>query len=304
MTSAALPFGQTEVSPEYEEKISGLMPANIYLTTDIANLDIDGGTGDTFNVSYAGTTSPAWQIFAGLQTTVNLIPSSFSTPSPEIYGAENVNVQFFGNTMSGNPIKVFKSPTRPNDPINVSFDLSGATNQTTAANGLTLERLDSATGDLRANSFSVTWIQFPSDVTNLTVKSSTSSQISTFTVNDTPAANTTIDPAHATLTVNATSGPLTILQGTVANPVTIGSNNNMQSIAGAITVSASDSTRPTIPVQLSDSSDTVGRTAVFSYASGMPQLGGLAPADHFQRHTGHRDDHRRHGLEHACRPRR
>ncbi len=87
LTSAALPFGQTEVSPEYEEKISGLMPANIYLTTDIANLDIDGGTGDTFNVSYAGTTSPAWQIFAGLQTTVNLIPSSFSTPSPEIYGA-------------------------------------------------------------------------------------------------------------------------------------------------------------------------------------------------------------------------
>ncbi len=236
VTSAALPFGQTEVSGEYEEKISGLMPANIYLTTDIANLDIDGGAGDTFNISYAGTTSSAWRIFAGPQSTVNLILNPFTTPSPEIYGAQNVNVPFVGNTESGDPIKVFKSPTRPNDPINVSFDLSGATNQTTTANGLTLERLDSATGDLRANFFSAPWIEFPSDVTNLSIKSSTSSQISTITVNDTPAANTIIDPAHATLSVNATSGPLTILQGIVANPVTIGASNNMQSIAGAVTI--------------------------------------------------------------------
>ena len=281
VTSAPLPFGQTEVSAAFEEKISGLMPANIYLTTDITHLDIDGGAGDVFNITYAGTGTPEWRLFAGPQTTVNVLPVPFPTPGLEIYGAQNVFVQILTDIMgmeSGIPLKVFKSPDRPNDPINLSIDLSGATNQTTLINGLILERLNNTQGDLRATGNPAIIVDFPSDVTNLTVKSSTSSQISTITVNDTPAANTIIDPAHATLTVNATSGPLTILQGTVANQVTIGSTGNMQSIAGAITISAGDSTRPTVPVRLNDASDTVGRTAVFSYLSGVPQVAGLAPA--------------------------
>ena len=204
----------------------------------------------------------------------------------EIYGAQTVNVKIdnavFG-AANNIPLKVFKDPTRPTDPINVTVDFSATTTGSTPFTTLVLDRFSATQGTVSATGpglfTSQPQVLFPSDVTHLTVKSGrTGSLITTVFVSNTSAAAVVLDPGQAAVNVNLTTGPLTILQGiAAAAQVTISPAGNMQSIAGAITILANDPTRPRLPVQLNDISDSTGRTATFSSAGGTTMLSGLAP---------------------------
>ena len=156
VTATALVGNQTEVNPVYTAKMTGLTPATIYFDSLISHVDILGSAGSTYNMYYAGNDTNAWRLFTGPATTVNVFPWPASTalftitPNLEIYGPQTVNVTInntiFG-TSSGIPLKVYKDPSRPTDPIALNVDVSGSTTATSPFSSVILERFDATEGD-------------------------------------------------------------------------------------------------------------------------------------------------------------
>jgi hypothetical protein len=279
----------------YPAKIVGLAPVTIYLDQRNDLLQLIGSADSTYNFTYAGTTNTNWQLFAGQHTTVNLNPPSISpsglTPGLDIYGAETINAlvpnAIFGSQNSVHPLRVYAHPDRPNDPVTLNLDFSTSTTSTTPYDTLFLERFDATRGTLRATGTPAPGVNlndrqvlFPSALTHLTVKSGgASSRIATFNVIDTPALDVLLDPGRATVNLIATTGALSITQGTTAaSQVIVTPNSNLQPINGAITIAANDASRPRLPVRFNDTNDTTQRTAQLAVAGDLTTITGIAPA--------------------------
>jgi hypothetical protein len=286
-----------ETAAPHPAKIVGLAPVTIYLDQRNDLLQLIGSPGSTFNFSYAGTTNTNWQLFTGAHTTVNINPwqtdtsNSGLTPAMDVYGAETINAlvpnAILGAQNSLRPLRIFADPNRPHDPVALNFDFSTSTTSTTSYDTLFLERFDATQGTLRATGTPAAGVNlndrqvlFPTALTHLSIKSGgTPSRIATFNVVDTPAVDVSLDPGRATVNVTATTGALSITQGTTAaSQVIVTPSGNLQTINGAITIVANDSSRPRLPVRFNDTNDMTQRTAQLAVAADLTTITGIAPA--------------------------
>lgn len=261
---------------EFDGLATGWLSFYDELTSPVTIL---GSDGSSYNFN-KNSSSFAELLFAGLNTTVNVVDTSNNDNGLTIYGAQQVTVQAPGGlrlSSSAAPIQILSSPDRPNQITNViaDFSLWDGGYYLASQSGVGQVWWSGAPGTGKLT------LAFPAATTNFTLLGLQQDAFPFYDqihILDTPAVLVTVNPGGSILDVQGTSNPL-VIEDDGAGQINFGNASNMQALQGNVTVHVHDSTAGNVPVVLDDSADTTAR----SIALGQPAanewtVAGMAPA--------------------------